>query len=99
VTQLTSEQVSEVVKCGRPEPTCRISNGALSITISVVGDPEIAVDQAPVFGGKPLIQCELHTLADHIDAARRGHGDPTRQECYDCSGDGAAGCSVYREAN
>lgn len=95
-TQLTREQLIEVIKCGRPgtdmphfDPRAFKDDRCYGATAEDLGD------QTPVFGGKPLIARELNALVDYIESAMRGRGEPTRQECYDYFGEGASGCLVY----
>lgn len=98
-TQLTREQIIEVVKCGRIgsemphfDPRAYKDDRCYGVTAADLGD------QTPIFGGKPLIKRELEALADYIEAEIVGKGPITREQCLRYFGDGTQACERYKPA-
>ena len=98
-TQLTREQLVEVVNCGRPGTgmpyhlnNAYNSDGCYGQTREGLGK------DVPPQGAVFLRPSEAEAVADYVFAAMKGRGEPTYADCAAFFGDGARTCNIYRTA-
>lgn len=98
-TQLTREQLVEVLNCGRPGTGMPYhlrgaydGDGCYGLTREALGK------DAPVQGTVFLRPGEIEAVADYVLAAMKGRGEPTYADCAAYFGDGARVCNTYRAA-
>ncbi len=91
-TQLTRDQILEVVKCGRPGTAMpHHDRNAYTDKRCYDATAEDLGDQTPP-AGKPLSDKQLANLMEYLMAKVVGRGEPTHQECEDYFGKGAGAC-------
>ena len=96
-TQLTREQIIEVVNCGRPgtgmpyhQRGAYDGDGCYGMT------REALAKDAPVEGAAFLRPSEVEAVADYVLAAIKGRGEPSYADCAAFFGDGARVCNSYK---
>jgi mono/diheme cytochrome c family protein len=98
-TQLTREQLIEVIGCGVPGKAMpRFDDTAYAEKRCYNGVSEAAVGQylPPLPPGSVLSRREIAALVDFLQAKIIAHGPPTREECLEAFGERAARtCSQY----
>jgi hypothetical protein len=100
-TNLTREQLIEVISCGRPgEAMPRFDDQAYAEKRCYGGVTEAALGQdlPPLPPGSLLQRREIEALVDFLQAKIINRGPITREECLEAFGDRAArSCAQYPE--
>lgn len=96
-SQLTHEQLVEVIKCGRPgtgmphfDQRAYKDDRCYGVTAEDLGD------QTPPGWGAYLIPREIEAVATYVEAKQMGRGDFTDAECQEYFGAGANICKTYQ---
>lgn len=98
-TQLTREQLIEVVNCGRPTTGMPFHQRGAYDNDSCYGLTKEALGKdAPPAGATLLRPAEAEAVADYVLAAMKGRGEPTYVDCAAFFGEGARVCNTYKEA-
>ena len=94
-TQLTHEQLVEVIKCGRPgtqmphfDARAYKDDRCYGLTEAQLGD------QKPPASEISLIAREIEAVATYIEATMKGRGPFTDEDCQAYFGAGAEACTV-----
>jgi cytochrome c553 len=95
-TQLTHDQLIEVIKCGRPgagmphfDQRAYKDNRCYGVTEADLGD------QTPPSWSTALIPREIEAVATYVEAKIKGRSDFTIPECEEYFGAGAKICETY----
>jgi mono/diheme cytochrome c family protein len=98
-TQLTREQIVEVVNCGRPgtgmpyhQRGAYDGDGCYGLSRESMGK------DAPVEAAAFLRPGEVEAVADYVLAAMKGRGEPGYADCAAFFGEGARVCNTYKAA-
>jgi hypothetical protein len=98
-TQLTREQLIEVIACGRPGTGMPYhKRGAYDGTDCYGLKREHLGKDIPVEGSTFLRPAEIEAVADYVISAIQGRGEPTYAECTAFFGESARACASYRTA-
>ena len=99
-TQLTREQIVEVVNCGRPTTGMPYhKRGAYEGGDACYGQTKEALGKdTPVEGATLLRPAEVEAVADYVLSAIKGRGEPTYADCAAFFGEGARACNPYKAA-
>lgn len=98
-TQLTREQIVEVVNCGRPTTGMPYhQNGAYDGDACYGLNREALGKDVPPQGAVFLRPSEAEAVADYVLSAMKGRGEPSYSDCTAFFGDGARVCNTYRTA-
>lgn len=98
-TQLTREQIVEVVNCGRPTTGMPYhKRGAYDGDACYGQSKEALGKDTPAEGATLLRPAEVEAVADYVLAAMKGRGEPTYADCAAFFGEGARACNPYKEA-
>jgi hypothetical protein len=98
-TQLTREQIIEVVKCGRPGTGMPYhQRGAYDDDGCYGLNKEALGKDAPVEAAAFLRPGEIEAVADYVLAAMKGRGEPGYADCAAFFGEGARVCNTYKAA-
>jgi mono/diheme cytochrome c family protein len=96
-TQLTREQLVEVIMCGRPgtpmphyDETAYTDKRCYDVT-----EKEIGAQVPALPPGSTLQKREAEAIADYLLAKVIGRGPVTREECEEAFGAGARSCGRY----
>ena len=96
-TELTAEQIREVIQCGRPD-TGMPYHDKFAYTdqrcYGMTGE-ELGRDK-PTMADNTLQRPEIDAVVAYVMAKIHGRGDITLAECIDFWGEGARGCDAYR---
>jgi mono/diheme cytochrome c family protein len=99
-TQLTRDQIIEVVSCGRPGTgmpyflrTAYEDKHCYGLTRQDLSGMTLA--EAPSGFLRPK---EIDAVADYVVAHVKGKGEPTYSECTEFFGEGSRVCDVYKTA-
>lgn len=97
-TQLTRDQLIEVIKCGRPgtgmphfDARAYVDDRCYGVTREQLGD------QTPPASPTSLIGREIEAVVDYMEAKIIGRGTITREECVEYFGDTPT-CNEYPPA-
>lgn len=98
-TQLTREQIIEVVNCGRPGTGMPYHRRGAYDGDGCYGlNKEALGKDVPVEGSAFLRPGEVEAVADYVVAAMKGRGEPGYADCAAFFGEGARVCNPYRAA-
>lgn len=99
-TQLTREQIVEMVTCGRPGTGMPYhKRGAYDGTECYSLSRDDLGKDVPVEGSTFLRPAEIEAVTDYVLSAIQGRGNPTYAECAAYFGEGARACAPYRTAD
>jgi mono/diheme cytochrome c family protein len=97
-TQLTREQIVEVVRCGRPGTGMPFHHrGAYDAEPCYDMKREQVSDMMPPEAASFLRPREAEAVADYIIAHVKGKGEPTFADCIAFFGEGSKVCGTYKE--
>lgn len=98
-SELTREQIIEVLRCGRPGTGMPYhlrgaydGDGCYGLTRAAVGD------DMPIEGKVFLRPSEIEAVTDYVIADIQHRGEPSYTDCEAFFGDGARTCNVYKAA-
>ena len=96
-TQLTREQIIEIVGCGRPGTGMPFfSRGAYDSVKCYGMNREEIGSRMPPEANTFLRPSDVEAVADYVIAHVKGKGEPNYSECVDFFGDTSRVCDIYK---
>lgn len=99
-SELTREQIIEVLDCGRPGTgmpyhlrDAYTGGGCNGVTLQALGK------DAPVEAAAFLRPSEIEAVTDYVIAHVQHRGEPTYADCAAFFGEGARVCNIYKAAD
>lgn len=97
-TQLTRDQIREVIQCGRPgTPMPHFDRFAYTDKRCYGMTAEDLKDLEPIRAPTTLQTYEIDAVADYLATKIKGAGGVTRAQCVEFFGEAAAECEKYPE--
>jgi mono/diheme cytochrome c family protein len=97
-TELTREQIMEIVSCGRPGTGMPFFTRGAYDTVNCYGmNRQDAGNQMPQEAGAFLRPNDIEAVADYVIANVKGRGEPTYAECVGFFGDTSRVCDIYKK--
>src|SRR5215468_3636409 len=96
-TELTREQITEIVGCGRPGTGMPFfTRGAYDTVKCYDMNRQQAGSQMPPEANVFLRPGDIEAVADYVIAHIKGKGEPNYGECVEFFGDASRVCDVYK---